>query len=613
LHVNKNVQKSLLKACMAGLVSVALLPVGICGTAFAAASVPPAPSMIRIENKLAGTSDVVTVTGLSAGDIVKVYADGGATTPLGTAAVPSGSNSAVITIYQLGAAAGYVYVTVTQPSYSESRRIVKSYLAEPLSVAPAASSIRITNNSAGTPDTVALLGLQAGDLVKVYADASKTSLLGSATAVTGSREGTVVSIGQLGSNEGVVYVTLTETGKSESRATEKGYAGEAMSAKPKLAQIRVLNELSGTNDHIIVSGLQAGDVLKVYASEKAAVPLTQVTVAAGSDTADASVPQLGVGEGSVYMTITSPPLQESVRVVKQYRSEPITAAPSPSTIVVTNEPVGTDDRIELSGLTAGDVVKVYADASSTTVIGTATADSSSTLVKVVVPQLGRQAGYVFVTVTSSLRGESRRVIKAFAAELASGAPDRSQIQIHNAVGNEDTITVNGLQAGDTVKVYADDISVVAIGSAIATDDASSVVVHAALPGTGYGLVYVTVTHKQEEESARTAKIYPAEPVTLPLSPNQLRVSNVAGAYGNDEVAAIAIKPGDTIKLYNDAVIATPMQTVSGGEASATAASGVTTATIGGLQLNSNGGRIYVTITSEGKRESSRIVKDYEAE
>jgi hypothetical protein len=246
LHMNKVIKTSLMKACMACLVSMALLPVAVSGTAFAAGSVPPAPGMIRIDNKLTGTSDMVTVTGLSAGDIVKVYADGGTTTPLGTAAVGSGSNSAIITINQLGAAAGYVYVTVTQPAYSESRRIVKSYLAEPLSVAPSAGNIRITNNSTGTPDTVALLGLQAGDIVKVYADASKTNLLGSAIAVTGSREGTVVSIGQLGSTEGVVYVTLTELGKGESRATEKGYAGEAMSAKPKLAQIRVLNELSGT-------------------------------------------------------------------------------------------------------------------------------------------------------------------------------------------------------------------------------------------------------------------------------------------------------------------------------------------------------------------------------
>ncbi|SFL69066.1 hypothetical protein SAMN03159341_108236 [Paenibacillus sp. 1_12] len=613
MFVNKVLKVSFLKACVAGLVSTLLLPIAVCNTAFAAASVPPAPSMIRIENKLTGISDVVTVTGLSAGDIVKVYTDGGTVTPIGTATVGSGSNSVAISINQLGVTAGYVYVTVTQPTYSESRRIVKSYLAEPLSVAPAASAIRITNHSAGTSDTVALLGLQAGDVAKVYADASKNTFLGSATAVTGTAEGTIISIGQLGSAEGVVYVTVTELGKRESRVTEKGYAGEAMSAKPKLAQIRVMNELSGAHDHVIVSGLQAGDILKVYASEKAASALTQAAVAPGSDTADASLPQLGVGEGTVYVTVTSSPLQESERVAKQFPSEPVTAAPSPGTIVVTNEPVGTDDRIELSGLAAGDIVKVYADASSTTVIGSATADGSSTQVKVSVSQLGRQAGYVYVTVTSYLRGESRRVIKAFAAELASGAPDRSDIQIHNAVGSEDTVTVNSLQAGDTVKVYADDISAAAIGSATASDDGSSVVVHAALPGTGYGVIYVTVTRKQEEESARTAKIYPAEPVTLPLSPNQLRISNLTGAYGNDEVTAIAIKPGDTIKLYADAVIATPMQTVTGIEASASAALGTTTATIGSLQLNGNGGRLYVTVTSQGKRESSRIVKVYEAE
>jgi 3D (Asp-Asp-Asp) domain-containing protein len=380
-----------------------------------------------------------------------------------------------------------------------------------------------------------------------------------------------------------------------------------------LAQIRIVNELSGTNDHVIVNGLQAGDIMKVYPTEKAAAPTTQATVASGSDTADATLPQLGLVEGSVYVTITSPPLQESLRVAKQFRPEPITASPSPGMIVVVNEPTGTADRIELSGLSNGDVVKVYADAASTSVIGTVTAGSDSTKAIVSITQLGKQAGHVYVTVTSSARGESSRIVKAYAAELASGAPDRSDIQIHNAVGTEDTITFTGLQLGDTVKVYAADASAVPIGSAVVADGATSAVVEAALPGTGYGIIYMTVTHSQEEESARTAKIYAAEPLTLPLSANQLRISNMVGAFGNDEVSAIAIKPGDTIKVYADSVIATPIQTVMGVDASASAAIGATTATISNLQLSEGGGRVYVTVMSQGKRESSRTVKAYEAE
>ncbi|NHN33107.1 hypothetical protein [Paenibacillus agricola] len=603
---------SFAKCCIVSAIVAALLTTMV-HPAFAAASVPPAPSMIHVDNKLLGTADVVTVTGLAPGDTVRVYTDGGTAVALGSAVVSGGAHSVAIAINQLGVAAGHIYVTATQPTYSESRRIVKSYLAEPLSVAPAASSIRVTNKPTGTNDTVAVLGLQAGDLIKVYADASKTASLGSATAVSGSVDGTVVAIGQLGAADGILYVAVTEPGKRESRATEKAYVGEALSAQPQLGQIRIVNELSGTNDRVIVTGLRAGDVLKVYRSEQAATPITQATAASGSDTADAILSQLGLVEGSIYVTITSPPLQESLRVAKQFRPEPISTSPSPGMIVVINEPTGTADRIEWSGLATGDVVKVYEDAVSTSVIGTVTVDSASAKATVSIAQLGKQAGHVYVTVTSSGKGESARVIKAFAAELATDAPNRSAIQIHNTVGTADTITFTGLLSGDTVKVYTDDASAVSIGSAVVEAGASSAIVEVALPGIGFGIIYMTITDPQEVESARTAKIYPAEPLTLPLSASQLRITNAAGAVDQDELTAIAIKPGDTIKVYADAVTATPMQTLLGSDASASVSIGATTATISNLQLAGGGGRVYVTKTSPGKRESSRTVKVYEAE
>jgi hypothetical protein len=530
--------------------------------AAAASSVPPAPSTIRVENMLAGTSDVVTVTGLTAGDTVKVYADGGTSVPLGSATIGGSSNSASINISQLGVMAGYIYVTVTQSGYSESRRIVKSFLAEPLSVAPAASSIRVTNKPSGTSDSVTVLGLHAGDKVSVYADAAKTSLLGSATTSLGSADGTVLSITQLGTMDGILYIAVTEPGRRESRPTEKAYAGEAQTDKPHLAQIRIVNALNGTSDHVVVTGLQSGDVLKLYETEKTAVPLAQASVASGMDNADVIVPQLGLVGGSIYLTLTRSPLQESARVSKQFQQEPVTPSPAPGMIIVTNEPTGTDDRIELYGLSTGDIVNVYPTAAASSAIGTTTAGSDSIKAAITIPQLGKEAGHVYVTITSPSKGESRRVVKSYAAELASAAPERSAIRVVNALGTtEDIITLTGLLAGDTAKVYADEASEVAIGSGTVADGTTSVAIHAALPEKGYGIIYTTITRPQEEESSRTPKIYAAEPVSLPLTANQIRVSNTAGSNGNDEITAIGIKPGDVIKLYADAMTQTPVQTV----------------------------------------------------
>ena len=586
-----------------------LLPVS---PVHAAASVPPAPSSIRVDNRPAGTSDLVTVSGLSAGDVVRVYADGGAAAPIGSSTVNSGSSSTTVTIDQLGVSGGHIYVTVTQLSYSESRRIVKSFAEEPLSVPPAVTSIRITNRSGSANDQVTVRGLHVGDVVKVYKDASKTKLIGSSTVASSTTDGTVVSVGQLGAEEGVIYVAVTEPNKRESRAIEKGYDAEPRTGKPQMDQIRVINE-RGSNDHVIVSQLQPGDVVKVYASNRDSSPMAQAVVASGASSVEIplALPSTGDGQGSIYVTVSAPPLLESERVSKRYNPEPVTPAIAPGMIVVTNEQEGTDDHIEIFGLSAGDIVKVYPTADATYTVGTTTITSDSSLAVIKIGQLGKQAGHVYITVTSASGRESSRTVKSYAAEQAGLAPSRSDIEVRNVAGPNDTVTVIGLQPGDIVKVYAEEAAAAPIGTAVA-DGTASAVVHTALPETGYGTVYVTVTRSQGEESSRTPKIYAAEPLTLPLSPNSIYVKNVTDP-NVDEVTLTNLKPGDTVKLYEDALSTQPIHTAWGSEAVATVPGGSTVVTIQRLQLNSGGGKLYVTVTSPERRESSRVLKVYEAE
>ncbi|MFD0681751.1 MULTISPECIES: hypothetical protein [unclassified Paenibacillus] len=581
--------------------------------AMAAASAPPSPGMIRVENRLAGTQDVVTVTGLSAGDIVKVYADAGASSPLGSATVSSGSTGASVTIGQLGTAAGHVYVTVTQPPFSESRRTIKLYSAEPLSVAPSAASIRVINHASGTSDQVVVRGLHAGDVVKVYRDAQKNQLLGSAAAAVGTSDETTVSVGQLGANEGIIYVTVTVPGQGESRVVEKAHPAEQQTAKPALGDIRIMNEYGGTGDRVEVNRINGGDVVKVYATERAATPIAQAAVPSGTDRVNVILPQLGTGEGTLYISLTRSPMLESARVSKKYLNEPVTPAPAPGMIVVTNENENTDDRVEVYGLSPGDRVKVYRDATTATVLGTSAPVSNSTRAAVAIPQLGKQGGNVYITVTSSSRGESIRVVKTFAAENASKAPERADIKIQNAVGSDDVVTINGLQSGDRVKLYSEEASLVPISSALVADGATSVTIRTTLPLTGYGVLYVTVTHLNDEESVRVSKIYPAEPVSLPVSPYQIRVINNMLGSGDDEVSILGLREGDRIRLYSDAAATMPIQTEEGGNAEAAVGNGESSVTINRLKLESKGGVMYVTLTSNEKRESSRTMKVYEAE
>ncbi|MFE5323402.1 hypothetical protein ACFQ88_32445 [Paenibacillus sp. NPDC056579] len=605
-------KRTLVRLLLSGTLLLPILPAGL---AYAASSVSPAPSAIRVDNKLAPSVDTVVVSGLSPGDVVKVYADGGAAASLGTAAVSSGSTSATVSVNQLGALGGHIYVTLTQPSYSESRRIVKSFPAEPISTAPAATSIRVSNQAGGSGDQVTVLGLHTGDQVKVYSDSTKRTTLGSGTVSRATTDGTVISVSPLDSAGGVIFVTVTEQGKRESRPTEKAYEGEAVSAKPLISQINVVNELGGSGDRVIVSGLKPGDTVKVYESDRSATPLAQKTVAPGSTVADVpvAIPSTDAGKQSLYVSVTSPLLRESGRVAKQYRLEPVTSAVAPGTIVVTNEEAGTEDRIEVIGLQYGDVVKVYGSPTDSLIIGSASVGADSSRAVIRISQLGREAGYVYVTVTSQGKTESGRTMKVYVAEQASAAPSREDIRVNNGVGANDTVTVTGLQPGDLVKVYADETASGAIGSAVAANGSTSAVVSTALPSSGYGIVYVTVTRALEEESARTPKIYNAEPVTLPVSANLIRVVNSTDTNGSDEVSVLGLHAGDTVKIYWDATSLTPMQTMLGTDAVATVSEGSSVATISRLPLKSAGGTLYVTVTSIERRESGRTLKVYEAE
>ncbi|MCX7923610.1 MAG: hypothetical protein N3B21_16610, partial [Clostridia bacterium] len=228
----------------------------------------PLAADITVENNATGTNDTVLVANLAEGNIVKVYSAATAGTVLGTATVATGETSAVVSIAQLGTAAGNVYVSVKEAEKLESTRIVKAYIAEPVTTAPVAADITITNNATGTPDTVAVANLVEGDVVKVYSAATAGTVLGTATVATGETSATV-SITQLGTAAGNVYVSVKGTDKNESTRTTKAYTAEPVSTAPVAANIAVTNNKVGTSDEVVVNGLAEGDVVKVYSAATA--------------------------------------------------------------------------------------------------------------------------------------------------------------------------------------------------------------------------------------------------------------------------------------------------------------------------------------------------------
>ena len=96
-----------------------------------------------------------------------------------TATVADGATEATVSkTDMLNATGGTAYVTVTKVNKLESTRTAKTYVTEPVSVAPVAANISATNNKLGVDDKVVVTGLAAGDVVNVYAAATGGTAVG---------------------------------------------------------------------------------------------------------------------------------------------------------------------------------------------------------------------------------------------------------------------------------------------------------------------------------------------------------------------------------------------------------------------------------------------------
>jgi hypothetical protein len=561
-------------------------------------------SAVSIANNSTVNPDVITVSGLNAGDIVRAYNVSKGGLPIAAAIVQSGDTTASMYVNQLGLTAGTLYITGSSSSELESARTAVAYLAEGLTPALTAANVTVTNNKVGTNDTVAVTGLAAGDTVRVYSTSTGTTAIGTATVASDATSATV-SIAQLGVAAGMVYVSNASINKDESTRLAVAYTSET-SAAPLATAVTVTNNSLGTSDTVAVTGLAAGDVVNVYSAATAGTLLGTATVADSATTATVSITQLGTAAGTVYVTVTKSGKAESARTAKAYLAETAIAAPLASTITATNNCTGTPDTIAVTGLSAGEIVKVYSAASGGTAIGTATVASNATSVTISVPQLGTAAGNAYVTLTAANGLESTRTAKAYIAEPVSTAPTVTAITVtNNATGTADTVAVTGLSAGDVVNVYSAATAGTLLGTATVADSATTATVSITQLGTIAGTVYVSVTSTGKDESVRTVKAYLAEAVTPILTASQVTIANNK-AGTSDSIAVTGLTAGDVVNVYS---------AVSGGTAigTATVASDATSATVSVTQLGTAAGTAYVSLTSIGKNESARLAVTYTSE
>ncbi|WP_212758671.1 hypothetical protein, partial [Paenibacillus sinopodophylli] len=537
--------------------------------------------------------------------IVNVYKAATGGTAIGTATVGTGATTATVTITQLGATASSVYVSVVNDGKLESTRTVKAYDAE-ITAAPVGTTITATNNATGTADTVKVTGLAEGDIVNVYAAATGGTALDTATVASGATEVTISKNDLLTATGGTAYVSVTKANKLESARTAAKYATETVATAPLAATITATNNKAGVDDTVVVTGLEEGDIVNVYKAATGGTAIGTETVGTGATTATVTITQLGATASSVYVSVKKDGQLESTRTVKAYDAE-ITAAPVAATVTATNNATGTADTVKVTGLAEGDVVNVYAAATGGTALDTATVASGATEVTISKNDLlTATGGTAYVSVTKANKLESARTAAKYATETVATAPLAATITAtNNKAGVDDTVVVTGLAEGDIVNVYAAATGGTAIGTATVGTGATTATITIEQLGVAAGSVFVSVKTEGQLESTRTAAKYATEPVsTAPLATTITATNNKAGV--DDTVVVTGLVEGDIVNVYKAATGGTAIGT-------ATVGTGATTATVTITQLGATASSVYVSVVNDGKLESTRTVKAYDAE
>ena len=155
----------------------------------------------------AGKTDVIKLSGLKKGTIIKVYDAKSRGKVLVKATATEASLK--VKVKQLGKKAGNVYVSATQPPLRESDLVARSYQGE-ISPSLKKTQVKVTNGK-GKADLVKVGSLTKGDVIKIY------SVNGAVLAKTTSKgKRANVSIKQLGKKAGKFSVSVTKHRQRES-------------------------------------------------------------------------------------------------------------------------------------------------------------------------------------------------------------------------------------------------------------------------------------------------------------------------------------------------------------------------------------------------------------
>jgi len=307
----------------------------------------------------------------------------------------------------------------------------------------------------------------------------------------------------------------------------------------------------------IMSNIQAEDIITLYDDSSCTNQLTTVT--STNTTTNLTTPAFSYGENNLYGKITrSNSTSECSDSLYTYFLKPL--PPSSLTLFSPSASSGTNESpvITIEGLNSGDTVRLYSDAACTSLLGTATAITSTLNITSSALALGVHNFYSSLTREDidsdcSSASASYTLVPNAPSSLVLNSPSTSP-----STDSTPTITVGGVQTNDTVKIFTDSNCT----QEVASENPSSSTVDLSSSTLSYGdyNFYASLTRSSYTSACSTATVAYRYVPTAPTSISKRSPTSSSGTDDTLEVRIYGVSNGDTVTLYQDSSCSTQVAT-----------------------------------------------------
>ncbi|MFD1992729.1 beta strand repeat-containing protein, partial [Paenibacillus nicotianae] len=478
---------------------------------------------------ITGDQGTVNITGVAAGEVVKVYdADNNV---LGTAV--AGSNGSAQIVFTFPNAQGELSVRVTvNGTETEITTLPYSGIEIPTTPTPGAAITDIT----GDQGTINVTGVTEGNTISIYSDANEVLATGIANA-----NGEAVLTFTFPNAQGELSVRVSING-TETEIATLPYSGIEIPTTPTPGA--AITDIAGDQGTVNVTGVTAGNTISIY-SDANEVLATGTANANGEAVLTFTFPN-AQGELSVRVSING---TETEIATLPYSGIEIPSTPTPVADLTTIN--GDQGTVTVSGVAAGNTISIYSDANEVLATGTANANGEAVLTFT----FPNAQGELSVRVTVNGTETEIAILPYSGIEIPSTPTPAADLTTIN--GDQGTVTVSGVTAGNTISIYSDANQVLATGTANANGEA---VLTFTFPNA-QGELSVRVSINGTDTEIATL---PYSGIEIPSTPTPAAdLTTINGSQGTVTVSGVTA--GNTVSIYSDAnqVLATGTANANG--------------------------------------------------